>query len=111
MKFEELSALYRQPLFDLISQSRAVHNNEIRMTKQAYSPSSFFREPEVLNNFKIDIGRAFCDGKVSVPGAQQKTLTERNYELEEILHRIHRSLHFPLRFWLPLVRDVNARRA
>jgi len=25
MKFEELSALYRQPLFDLISQSRAVH--------------------------------------------------------------------------------------
>src|SRR5207244_8558501 len=25
MKFEELSALYRQPLFDLISQSRSVH--------------------------------------------------------------------------------------
>jgi biotin synthase len=25
MKFAELSALYHQPLFDLISQSRAVH--------------------------------------------------------------------------------------
>jgi len=37
-----------------------------------------------------------------------ETSTQRNYELEKILYRIHRSVRFPLRIWLPLVRDAHA---
>ena len=43
-------------------------------------------------------------------GKRSKTSIERSYELEEILFRIHRGVHFPLRLRLPLVCDANARR-
>ena len=41
------------------------------MTKQAYSPSSFFRKPEAPNNLRSTLATHFAR-KVSGPGAQQK---------------------------------------
>src|SRR5438876_8426004 len=41
----------------------------------------------------------------------QQTSIERSYELEKILLRIHRRVRFPVRVRVPLVRNVNARRA
>jgi len=41
----------------------------------------------------------------------QQTSTERSYELEEILFRIHRGVRFPLRVRIRLVRNADARRA
>ena len=40
-----------------------------------------------------------------------ETSTERSYELEEVLFRVRRGVHFPLRVRLPLVRNANAQRA
>src|SRR5437773_2427069 len=44
-------------------------------------------------------------------GIQQEPQPKENYELEKILHRVHRSVCFHLRFWIHLVREVDAWRA
>ena len=41
----------------------------------------------------------------------KQTSIEKSYELEKILLRVYRGLHLPLRVRVPLVRNVNARRA
>src|SRR4030095_4168580 len=60
-----------------------------------------------LQNLRSTSTRDFAM-KDFTPGALNKTLTERNYELEKILYRIHRSVCFPLCVWIHLVRQFDA---
>ena len=48
MKFDQLHALYHQPLFDLISQSRAVHLVQLPLQNHVLAASEVFVNDGIL---------------------------------------------------------------
>src|SRR4026209_723184 len=82
MKFPELSALYRQPLFDLISQSRAVHLEH-------------WRGEEVLRCSLLSIKTGGCseDCAYCAQSARYSTGIEREdvLSLDDVMTPAHRA--------------------
>ena len=73
--------------------------------------SRFNGFPQIVDRrkFEIDIRQRSCHESSWVPQGPKQPSIEKSYELEEILFRIRRGLHFPLRVRLPLVCNANAR--